>query len=71
MPVVNVSTAKYCTVPKSASVSINASDSPAAIAGRAIGRATVKKLPQAVRPSTRLASSRQTDCETKAARVRR
>ena len=40
MPVVKVSTPKYCTVPKSASVSISASATPAAIAGRASGRAT-------------------------------
>ena len=47
MPVVNVCTAKYDTTPKSASVSISASAVPAAIAGRASGSATRKKLPQA------------------------
>jgi hypothetical protein len=71
MPVVNVSTAKYSTVAKSASVSIRARVNPAASAGRAKGRATPKKLPQAPRPSVRLASSTQTDCSRKAARARR
>ena len=47
MPVVNVCTAKYDTAPKSASVSISASAVPAAIAGRASGSATRKKLPHA------------------------
>ena len=47
MPVVNTSTPKYDTVPKSASVSINASVAPATIAGRARGTATRKKAPPA------------------------
>jgi hypothetical protein len=41
MPVVKVLTPKYCTVPKSASVSISASATPPAIAGRASGIATL------------------------------
>ena len=47
IPVVKTSSAKYETVPKSASVSISASAAPAATAGRAIGNATRQKLPHA------------------------
>ena len=61
MPVVKVETPKYCTVPKSARVSINASDSPAIIAGRANGRATNRKVRQGPLPRVRLASSTQMD----------
>ena len=71
MPVVKVLTPKYWTVPKSASVSISASATPPAIAGRASGIATLKKLPQAPRPSVRLTSSMQVHCSRKAARARR
>ena len=40
MPSVSVSTAKYSTVPKSDTVSISTSASPATIAGRASGMPT-------------------------------
>ena len=39
-----------------------------AMAGRASGRPTVRKLPQAVRPRVRLISSTHTDCSRNAAR---
>jgi hypothetical protein len=66
--VVKVGTPKNETAPKSAKVSIRASAVPAAIAGRARGRATRKKLCQAVQPRVRLTSRAQTDCSRKAAR---
>ena len=56
IPSVNTSTAKYDTVPKSASVSIRASDAPAAIAGRASGTATRKNAPHGPCPASRAAS---------------
>ena len=43
-PKVNVSSAKYSTVPKSDTVSINTRAKPAMIPGRASGKATLKKL---------------------------
>ncbi len=71
IPVVNVSTAKYETTPKSASVSISASAVPAAIAGRASGSATRKKVPQAPRPASRPASIALRDCSRNAVRASR
>ena len=71
MPVVNVSTPKYCTVPKSPSVSISASATPPMIAGRASGRDTCRKLCHGVRPSVRLTSIAQTDWSRKATRASR
>jgi hypothetical protein len=47
IPVVNTSTPKYETVPKSASVSMSASALPATIAGRASGTATRANAPSA------------------------
>ena len=47
IPVVNTSTPKYDTVPKSASVSISARVAPATIAGRASGTATRRNAPSA------------------------
>ena len=49
IPRVNVSTAKYSTVPKSEIVSINTSAKPATIAGRAKGSATDQNI---FRPET-------------------
>ena len=71
MPVVKVSTPKYWTVPKSARASISASATPPAIAGRASGTATSRKLPQGPRPSVRLTSIMQVHCSRKAARASR
>ena len=71
MPVVKVFTAKYCTVAKSAMVSISASVTPPMIAGRASGIATRKKLRHGPQPSVRLTSSTQIDCDRKAARASR
>ena len=71
IPVVNVCTPKYDTVPKSESVSISASAAPAAIAGRAIGRLSLKKVARAESPSVRPASARLGDCSMKATRVSR
>jgi hypothetical protein len=56
MPVVKVCTAKYLTVPKSAKVSIKANATPPAIAGRASGSETRRKLCQGDRPSDRATS---------------
>ncbi len=56
MAVVKVSKLNTATAPKSASVSIIASASPAPMAGRAIGSATRQKACQGVWPSTRAAS---------------
>ena len=47
---------------------MSASAVPAAIAGRASGSATRRKLLQGVQPRVRLTSSAQTDCSRKAAR---
>ena len=71
MPVVKVRTAKCCTVPKSASVSISASATPPTIAGRAIGRARRRKHDPSEWPRVREASSRQTLCCWKALRQSR
>ena len=71
MPVVNTSSAKYETVPKSASVSISASAAPAAIAGRASGTATRKKAPHADSPASRPASIALRDSSRNAVRASR
>ena len=71
MPVVKVTTPKYFTVPKSASVSMSASAAPAAIAGRASGSETVAKVAHALRPRLRAASRIEIGCSRKAARVSR
>ena len=55
MPVEKVRTPKCATVPKSAIVSMIASSTPAAIAGRAIGSPTRQNAPQGPCPSVRAA----------------
>src|SRR3546814_12241464 len=69
MPVVKVLTPKYETVPKSARVSISASAVPAAIAGRASGNATRRRLSQPLQPSVRLTSRTKTHRSRNAARA--
>lgn len=69
MAVVKVSKLNTETAPKSARVSISASAVPAAMAGRAMGSATRKKLPQALRPWTRAASMGAVPWLRKAARL--
>ena len=54
-----------------ASASIRASASPAAMAGRAIGSATLKKTLHGPRPRVRATSSRPRDCSRKAVRARK
>jgi hypothetical protein len=71
IPVVNVCTPKYATVPKSARVSISASAVPATIAGRASGSATRRKVPHGPYPQPRATSSMLSDCSRKAERARR
>jgi hypothetical protein len=71
MPVVKVRTAKYCTVPKSASVSISASATPPTMAGRASGRASRRKHRGREWPRVREASTRHTLCCWKAPRQSR
>ncbi len=71
MPVVKTSSAKYETVPKSASVSMSARAAPAATAGRAIGSATRQKLPQALCPASRPASSALRETSRNAVRASR
>ncbi len=51
MTVVKVSTPKYCTAPKSASVSIRTSATPAAMAGQAMGSAMRRKDSKGDAPS--------------------
>ena len=71
MPAVKVGTAKNSTVPNSFRVSMRASATPTAMAGRAIGIATRRKLRSGPWPRVRLASKRQKHCSTKAARASR
>ena len=58
---VSVRTPKNSTAPISFKVSMGASASPAAIAGRASGSAICQKVCEALRPRVRLASMTQTD----------
>ena len=69
MLAVSVRTPRYCTAPRSFRHSISASSTPAASAGRAIGRPTETNAPSGVRPSVRATSSVHTDCCTKLARA--
>lgn len=55
---VNVCTPRNSDAPMSLSVSSNARLMPTARAGRAMGRATRKKVPVALHPSVRAASSK-------------
>ncbi len=69
MPVVKVSTPKYCTAPNSLRVSISASDTPPTMAGRASGMAMLVNSRQGPRPRVRPTSSTHTDCSRKLARA--
>ena len=69
MPVVKVSTPKYCTAPNSFSVSISTSDTPPTRAGRDSGIATLPNSRQGPRPRVRPTSSMHTDCSMKEARA--
>ena len=60
-PVANVSTARWSATPKSASVSITTSATPAAMAGRASGRLTRQNVDHGPWPSTRPASAAAPD----------
>ncbi len=71
MPVVKVRSAKCCTVPKSARVSISTSPTPPASAGRASGSATCQNVRPSEWPSVRETSTRQVLCWRKAARQSR
>ena len=66
MPRVSVSREKYSTVPKSDAVSIRTRASPAAIAGRASGRPTLRKR---LRSWTRATSNNEWGVSLKAARA--
>ncbi|MNE64735.1 hypothetical protein D3C80_1601610 [compost metagenome] len=71
MAVVKVSKLNTDTAPKSARVSINASATPAPIAGRAMGMATRQNACSGESPSTRAASIRPLPWARKALRASR
>ena len=71
MPVANVSTLKKATVPKSAIVSMIASNAPPTMAGRAMGRATLQNALKGERPSVRATRYALADCCRNEARASR
>jgi hypothetical protein len=69
MAVVNVSTLSAATTPKSASVSMHTSATPAAIAGRAIGSTALRNAAARPRPSDCAASRPRDPAVSKATRA--